>query len=189
MAGLGLVVFLSFQGSGHSHSPGESLEGPAAKPATSFQACSEFWSFQPLAKRDLPAVEDKSWVRTPIDAFILARLETEGMEPAPPANPRDLIRRVTFDATGLSPSQEEITDFVQDSSPDACLRLIDRLMSSLHFGERWGRHWLDVVRYAETEGFEYDRLGLDADQLSYIPGSARTANLSPGAGPPAIGIN
>jgi hypothetical protein len=96
-------------------------------------------------------------VRNAIDAFVLARLEKAGLHPAPEADRRTLIRRVTFDLTGLPPTPEEVAAFVADTSPDAYERLVDRLLASLHYGERWAQHWLDVVRYAETEGFEYDR--------------------------------
>src|SRR5204863_6909386 len=96
--------------------------------------------------------------RTPVDAFILARLATEGLTPAPEADRRTLIRRITFDLTGLPPTPAEVDDFLKDTSPDAYEKLVERLLASPHYGEKWGRHWLDVVRYAETEGFEYDRL-------------------------------
>jgi hypothetical protein len=99
----------------------------------------------------------KSQIRDPIDAFVLARLRAEGLRPAPEADRRTLIRRVTFDLTGLPPTPEEVDAFVSDPSPDAYERLVDRLLADPRYGEQWGRHWLDVVRYAETEGFEYDR--------------------------------
>lgn len=101
--------------------------------------------------------EERRWVRTPVDAFILARLRREGLQPAPEADHRTLIRRVTFDLTGLPPTPEEVAAFEADASPDAYERLVERLLASPHYGEHWGRHWLDVARYAETEGFEYDR--------------------------------
>jgi hypothetical protein len=96
-------------------------------------------------------------VRTPLDAFLLERLLKEGMRPAPEADRRTLARRLWFDLTGLPPSPEEVDAFVNDPAPDAWERLVERLLASPHYGEQWGRHWLDVVRYAETEGFEYDR--------------------------------
>lgn len=114
------------------------------------------WSFQPIARRPVPAVEGE-WVRTPIDAFVLAALKTRNWQPAPPAKRRELIRRVTFDLTGLPPTPEEVREFVSDPSPDANERLVDRLLASPRYGERWAQHWLDVVRYAESEGYEYDR--------------------------------
>ena len=111
------------------------------------------WAFQPRAH---PAVPESSPARNPIDAFILARLRKEGFEPAPPASRRTLIRRVYFDLTGLPPSPEEVERFVSDRSADAWPRLVDRLLDSPEYGERWAQHWLDVVRFAESDGFEYD---------------------------------
>ncbi len=113
------------------------------------------WSFRPRAHPEVPPAA--AWVRNPIDTFVLARLEKAGLRPAPEADRRTLIRRVTFDLTGLPPTAEEIAAFAADPAPDAYERLVDRLLASPHYGERWGRHWLDVVRYGETEGFEYDR--------------------------------
>jgi hypothetical protein len=116
-----------------------------------------FWSFQPVKRVDLPTVRNQSWGKTPIDQFILANLESAGMTPAPEAAKSDLVRRVYFDLTGLPPTPEEVQTFVNDTSRDAYERLVDRLLNSPHYGEKWGQHWLDVVRFAETEGFEYDR--------------------------------
>lgn len=116
-----------------------------------------FWSFQPLKEVAPPPVQNKAWPRTPLDHFVVAKLEERGLTPNPPAHRGDLIRRVYFDLIGLPPSPEEIQTFIEDASTDAYERLVDRLLNSPHCGERWGQHWLDVVRYAETEGFEYDR--------------------------------
>jgi hypothetical protein len=107
----------------------------------------EFWAFKPVVKHDPPAVSNAGWVRNPIDAFILARLEAAGLAPAPEASRDVLIRRATFDLTGLPPTPEEIRAFRADESPDAYEKLIERLLASPHYGERWGRHWLDVARY------------------------------------------
>jgi Protein of unknown function (DUF1549)/Protein of unknown function (DUF1553) len=118
------------------------------------------WSLAPRSQPKIPVCADPEaakWVRNPIDAFILERLTRAGLKPAPEADRQTLIRRVTFDLTGLPPTPEEITSFVNDPSPDAYEKLVERLLASSHYGERWGRHWLDVVRFAETEGFEYDR--------------------------------
>ena len=104
----------------------------------------------------LPTVKNPGWVRNPIDALLLGRLEAEGLEPAPPAERAALIRRVTYDLTGLPPAPEEVDAFVTDPSTDAYERLVDRLLASAHHGEAWGRHWLDLVRYAETNGYERD---------------------------------
>lgn len=115
------------------------------------------WSFQPVRKPAVPRVEDIDWVRTPVDAFLLSALEQRGWRPAPEAARSDLIRRVTFDLTGLPPAPQDVQAFVSDPSPTAYEDLVDRLLASPHYGERWGQHWLDVVRYAESEGYEYDR--------------------------------
>jgi hypothetical protein len=108
----------------------------------------EFWAFKPVVKREVPKTSDPSWVRTPVDAFVLARLEKEGLKPAPEADKDTLIRRLTFDLTGLPPTPEEIRAFRADKSPHAYEKLVERLLASPHYGERWGRHWLDVARYA-----------------------------------------
>jgi hypothetical protein len=107
---------------------------------------------------EIPAVQEVSKCRTAVDHFILARLEAARLTVGPEANRRTLIRRVTFDLTGLPPTPEEIAVFLQDSSPNAYETLVDRLLASPHYGERWARHWLDVARYTESQGFEYDHL-------------------------------
>ena len=98
-----------------------------------------------------PVVQGKDWARGEVDQFILAKLEAQGMKPAPPADKRTLIRRITFDLTGLPPTPAEIDAFLADDAPDAFSRVIERLLASKAYGERWGRHWLDVVRYADIE--------------------------------------
>lgn len=118
------------------------------------------WAFRPLRGPALPqfaSAGDQAWIRNPIDAFILAKFQQTGLEPAAEADRQTLIRRVTFDLTGLPPSPAEVQAFMSDSA-QTYEDLVDRLLASPHYGERWGRHWLDVVRFAETEGFEYDRL-------------------------------
>jgi len=110
----------------------------------------------------MPRVANSAWVKTPVDAFVLARLEREGLAPAKPADAATLLRRVTFDLTGLPPSPEQIDAFVKDKSPNAYANVVERLLASSQYGERWGQHWLDVVRYADTDGFEYDALRPDA---------------------------
>jgi hypothetical protein len=116
------------------------------------------WAFVPPAKREPPSMEgdQQSWVRTPIDAFILAQLEANHLQPAPQADKRTLCRRAYFDLTGLPPTEEQLEEFLSDESPDAWEKLIDQLLASPHYGERWGRHWLDLVRFAETNSFERD---------------------------------
>jgi hypothetical protein len=116
------------------------------------------WPFVPLKRPALPKVQRRDWVRNPIDVFILAGLEKVGLQPNPPADKLTLLRRVTFDLTGLMPTPAERDAFLADTAPDAYERLVDRLLRSPHYGERWAQHWLDVVRYAETEGFKADRL-------------------------------
>jgi hypothetical protein len=118
----------------------------------------DWWSLQPLTHPLPPSVRDHTWVRNPIDAFVLATLEAEGLHPAAPADRETLIRRATFDMLGLPPTPAEIDAFVQDHSPTAYEKLIDRLLASTHYGERWGRHWLDVARFGESHGYEYDRI-------------------------------
>ncbi|MEX0713597.1 MAG: DUF1549 domain-containing protein, partial [Pirellulales bacterium] len=122
----------------------------------------DWWSLQPLAAATPPAVRDTSWPAGPIDHFILARLERAGLSPSAPADRRTLIRRLSFDLIGLPPAPEEVEAFVQDESPDAYLRLIDRLLDSPHYGERWARRWLDIVRFAESQGFERNKMWPDA---------------------------
>jgi Protein of unknown function (DUF1549). len=123
------------------------------------------WAFQPRTHPEVPrftTAADKAWAQNPVDAFLLARLEKEGLRPAPPADRVTLIRRVSFDLTGLPPTPAEIDAFTKDKSPKAWEKLVDRLLASPHYGERWGQHWLDVVRYADTDGFEYDTHRHDA---------------------------
>lgn len=114
------------------------------------------WCWQPVRKPVVPAVRDEKWPRGEIDRFILARLEEAGLKPAPDADRRTLIRRVYFDLIGLPPSRREVTEFLADQSPDAFEKVVDRLLASPRFGERWARHWFDLVRYAETYGHEQD---------------------------------
>jgi hypothetical protein len=128
---------------------------------------SEHWAFQPLTEPDVPRVKNQAWVRNPIDAFIAAKHEEQGIVPAPAADPRTLLRRLYFDLIGLPPTAEEVEEFVAawdaacakrgfaENAPQAVLdRWVDRLLNSPHYGERWGRHWLDVARWAESEGYE-----------------------------------
>ncbi len=115
-----------------------------------------YWAYRPAKRPDVPAVKGRSWVRNPVDAFLLARLEAKGLAPAPEADRVALVRRATYDLTGLPPTPEEVDAFVSDARPGAWERLVDRLLDSPHYGEKWGRHWLDLVRYAETNGYERD---------------------------------
>lgn len=119
-------------------------------------AARQHWAFQTFSKPSVPAVQDRAWVRNDIDAFILARLEKEGMHPSAPAPKEVLIRRVTYDLLGLPPTVEEVQAFVLDTSSDAFETVVDRLLASKHYGERWGRHWLDSARYSDTKGYSGD---------------------------------
>ncbi len=116
-----------------------------------------FWAFQPIRRPTPPKVRHAAWVRTPLDPFLLAPLEKAGLKFAPPASPESLIRRVTFDLTGLPPTPEEVAAFIADPSDTAYARVVDRLLESQAYGERWGRHWLDVAGYADSNG------GVEAD--------------------------
>ncbi len=127
-----------------------------ARPPIDFAEARKFWSFRPVADPAPPEVRDRAWPETPIDRFVLARLEEKGLRPGPDADRRTLLRRATFDLTGLPPAPEEIDAFLADASPEAFARVVDRLLASPHYGERWGRHWLDVVRYADTAGDNSD---------------------------------
>jgi len=126
--------------------------GPRPKYGMSLEEGRQFWSFQPVKDSPVPKVKNTSWPRSSVDNFILARLEQAGMGPAPPADKRTLLRRTTFDLTGLPPTPAEMDAFLADTAPQAFEKVVDRLLASPRYGERWGRHWLDVVRYADTCG-------------------------------------
>jgi len=114
------------------------------------------WAFQAVKRFALPDVKNRLWVRNPIDAFILAKLEAKGLAPAPPAAKHELARRLYYDLTGLPPTPAQMEEFVNDASPNAYETLVDTLLASPHYGEKWARHWLDLVRYAETSSYERD---------------------------------
>ncbi|HTI49296.1 MAG TPA: DUF1549 domain-containing protein, partial [Planctomycetaceae bacterium] len=114
------------------------------------------WAFQPIRSQTPQAVKDNAWAKSPIDRFILSKLEAAGLKPAPAAEKHTLLRRVTFDLIGLPPTPAELAAFLADDSPQAFEKVVNRLLDSPHYGERWGRHWLDLVRYAETAGHEFD---------------------------------
>ncbi len=114
----------------------------------------DHWAYKPVQRPAVPAVVDTAWPHNDIDRFILARLEAEGLQPAPPADRRAWLRRATFDLTGLPPTPEEVEHFVADPSPEPHARVIERLLASPRYGERYAQHWLDVVRYADTHGYE-----------------------------------
>ena len=115
-----------------------------------------FWSFRPVSRPGIPVVKNGDRVRTPIDAFVLAKLEAAGLRPAAPASKTALVRRLTYDLTGLPPTSAEVDAFLSDGSTGAYEKAVDRILASPHYGEHWGRHWLDLVRYAETNSFEVD---------------------------------
>jgi mono/diheme cytochrome c family protein len=134
--------------------------GAYARPLKKGEPAEEWWSLKPLVKPAVPAVKsatDALWVRNPVDQFILAKLKEKGLAPSPPADKRTLLRRVMLDLIGLPPSPEEMNAFLADETADAYERLVDRLLASPHYGERWTRHWMDIVHYAETHGNDQDR--------------------------------
>jgi mono/diheme cytochrome c family protein len=139
--------------------PSRSAPQPSAlahTPVASITAAQRtFWSFQPLRNPARPPVKDHAWASSPIDRLILARLEAAGLSPAPATEKASLIRRASFDLVGLPPSPAEIDAFLGDDSPDAFARVVDRLLASPHYGERWGRFWLDVARYGEDQAHSF----------------------------------
>ncbi len=131
---------------------GDSAASPSAKKRTiDFAAARKHWAYQPVHNPAVPAVKHSPWPQNEIDRFVLARLEARGLTPAPAADRRTLLRRVSLDLIGLPPTYSEVEAFVNDDSPRAYERVVDRLLASPHYGERWGRHWLDVARYADTK--------------------------------------
>ena len=140
------------------------VAGPlcAAEPYDIPPAKKNHWAWKPPVRGPVPAVRDVAWPRNPIDCWVFARLKEAGLRPAPPAAREPLIRRVTLDLIGLPPTPEEVDAFVTDPAPDAYEKLVDRLLASPHYGERWGRHWLDVARFAESNGYEHDEVRPDA---------------------------
>ncbi len=140
---------------------GASWDGGVTKAnsqAAGERAGPDWWSLQKVQHIEPPVVQDRQWVRNPIDAFVLAELERHGLRPAAPAGRAALLRRATYDLHGLPPTPDEIDAFVSDESPAAYEKVIDRLLASPRYGERWGRHWLDVARFAESHGFERDQI-------------------------------
>ena len=142
--------------------PRSTLAAETVQEAVDLAKGRQFWSFRSVENPTPPEVTDDSWARTALDRFLLARIEADGLSPAPEADRLQLIRRVSFDLTGLPPTPAEIESFVADSDPGAYERVVERLLASPHYGERWGRHWLDLVRWAETNGHEFDNNKLDA---------------------------
>lgn len=128
------------------------------------QRKAEHWVWQPVRDPELPPVQEPAWGRSPIDQFTLAGMEAAGLQPTGDASPEQLVRRLYFDLVGLPPSPQQVAAVVDDPSPDRMERLVDRLLDSPRFGERWGRHWLDLVRYAESRGHEFDEDARNAYQ-------------------------
>jgi len=124
--------------------------------AAKFEQLKQWWSLQPVVKPEPPATSNREWSSQPIDRFVLAELESRKLSPAAQADRRTLVRRLSFALLGLPPTAHEVSAFVDDASPDAWERLVDRYLASPHFGERWARHWMDVVRYGDTYGYEWD---------------------------------
>ena len=136
----------------NSQPVGNDVKRPGGSQITPEQRA--FWAFQPPVEPVLPTVQRSDWPKLPIDRFILARLEAADLQPAAPVGKRKLIRRATFDLIGVPPTAAEVSDFLADESPDAFARVVDRLLASPGYGQRWGRHWLDVARYADSNGLD-----------------------------------
>jgi hypothetical protein len=130
--------------------------------ATGSDGATEHWAFRPVRRPGAPKVKDTAWVRNSIDAFVLARLEAKGVRPSPETDRATLLRRLHLDLLGLPPTPADVDDFLKDDHPGAYEKVVDRLLASPHFGERWGRHWLDLARFAESDGYENDRIRPDA---------------------------
>jgi hypothetical protein len=136
-------------------SKNQRADAPLSPAERMAQARESHWAFRPVTLPELPPVQNAAWCATPIDAFLLHALEAKGLAPSPKADRRTLLRRASFDLTGLPPTAAEVEAFERDDLPDAWPRAVDRLLASVHYGERWGRHWLDVARYADTKGYVF----------------------------------
>jgi hypothetical protein len=141
--------------------PRTEVTKPAAGPAIDYAAARKTWAFRVPVEPTIPAVNDAAWCKSPVDNFILEKLEAKSLKPAPRADKRTLIRRAYFDLIGLPPKPGEVDAFLQDNSPDAFAKVVDHLLASPHYGERWARHWLDVVRY--TDSFDQRGIGSEGD--------------------------
>jgi len=156
-----IAVLKAWIDSGAEWDASATLAAPAAAPPPSAEkkftdAQRNYWAFQKVGKPAVPLVKARTWVRTPVDAFILAKLEEKNLKPNPPADKVTLIRRAYFDLIGLPPTPEQVQAFLADDSPQAFEKVVSGLLASPHYGERWGRHWLDLARYADTQGFKAD---------------------------------
>jgi hypothetical protein len=133
-------------------------ESPASHVSVaSLDAARDHWAFQPITVPKIPGVDHPAWVRTPVDAFVMSKLQRHQLEPSPPANRRALIRQLSYSLTGLPPTSAEVDRFENDSDPQAYEKLVERLLASPQYGEQWARHWLDVARYSDTKGYVYAR--------------------------------
>src|SRR5215510_5354837 len=137
--------------------PSEAQAGETVTEIPSPSAAQKHWAFIVPARPLAPNVKNRQWVRNEIDAFVLARLEKEKIKPSPEADPRTLIRRLSLDLLGLPPTPAQVEALLNNRRADAYERLVDAMLASPHFGERWGRHWLDLARYADSEGYQVDR--------------------------------
>jgi len=138
------------------HGESTPLAQTAPKPPPSPNSTSDHWAFQPVKRPALPKVKREKWIRTPVDIFIAAKQESKGLRPAAEATPRTLVRRLYLDLLGLPPTPAEIEAFVSDKSPDAYKNLVNKLLDSPHYGERWARYWLDLARWGESHGNQHD---------------------------------
>src|SRR3954447_1321773 len=164
--------------------PGEAAEPPAspapAPPIKEKAITAEdraHWAFVPPRRPEVPPVRERAWVRNPIDAFVLAGLEADGLPHADEADRPTLLRRLRFDLTGLPPTPEEHDAFLGDEAPGAYERLVDRLLASPQYGERWAQHWLDLARYADSDGYEFDQAREDAWRYRDWVGGALNRDL------------
>lgn len=162
-----IAILVQWVANGVAWTPGELVAAASLGGAGEFDLAERraaHWAWQPLKAVARPDVIDAAWARAPLDDFILARLETAGLRPAATADRRVLIRRLAMDLVGLPPTPDEVAAFVDDTTDEAVQRVVDQLLASPHFGERWGRHWLDLVRYAESRGHEEDTNAANAYQ-------------------------
>jgi hypothetical protein len=134
----------------------QGAEWPESATGAGAEVRSRHWAFQSVEPVEPPGVMEAAWVRKPIDRFVLARLESEGIDPSPEADRATLMRRLSLDLTGLPPSPADVEAFASDKSPGAYGRLVERLLGSPRYGEQWARHWLDLARYADSDGYEKD---------------------------------
>jgi Protein of unknown function (DUF1553)/Protein of unknown function (DUF1549) len=149
-----ILLFTAMAGANEDYEVKPTATAPARPPVRAARA--PHWSYQPVQRPEIPAVHDRKWVRTPIDAFVLAKLESWKLHPSADADRATFIRRATLDTWGLIPTPEEVQAFVNDRSPKAYEKLIDRLLASPKYGERWGRRWLDLARHADSDGYNAD---------------------------------